>query len=366
MTTTAVAAAWHGPDLGFRLTEVPLPSLAAGEVLVSTRTATLCGSDLHTIAGDRDVELPTVLGHEMVGDVVGTGGAVTAEGGERLEPGMRVTWTVGASCGSCPRCARGFPQKCASLRKYGHARMDPPWRLSGGLASHCHLLAGTGVVVVPDGLADEVAAPANCATATVVCAVRRLDVRAGETVVVTGCGMLGLTAVAYLRSLGVTDVVASDVDPARRALAARLGADAVTPDALSERVLDGTGGEGAAAAVDLSGHNSAIAAALELLAIGGRLGLVGSVFPTPALDLVPETVVRRLLTILGVHNYAATDLVEAVRFLDTSADQGMFREFVSGPFGLDRLDEAVRHATGHRPPRVSVTPNRAGEPDAIR
>lgn len=363
---TAVAAAWHGPGTGFRLTEVPLPALAEGEVLVRNRAVTLCGSDLHTIAGHREVELPTVLGHEMVGDVVDTGGPVLAEDGRPLVPGTRITWTIGASCGGCPRCRRGLPQKCASLRKYGHARMSEPWLLNGGLASHCHLVTGTGLVTVPAGIADGVAAPANCATATVVCAVRRLGVCAGETVVVSGCGMLGLTAVAYLRSLGVGHVLACDVDPSRRALAARLGAAEVAPDGLADLVRDTTAGEGADVAIELSGQNAAISSALDLLAIGGRLGLVGSVFPTPALGVVPETVVRRLLTIVGVHNYAATDLVEAVDFLDRSADRAVFGEFVSGPFALDRLDDAVRHATERRPPRVSVIPNRAGEPDASR
>jgi putative phosphonate catabolism associated alcohol dehydrogenase len=361
---TAVAAAWHGPNTGFRLTEVPLPTLAEGEVLVRTRAVTLCGSDLHTIAGHREVELPTVLGHEMVGDVIDTGGPVLAEDGRPLVPGTRITWTIGASCGECARCHRGLPQKCASLRKYGHTRMSEPWLLNGGLASHCHLVAGTGLVTVPAGITDEVVAPANCATATVVCAVRRLGVRAGETVIVSGCGMLGLTAVAYLRSLGVADVLACDVDPSRRALATTLGAASVAPDGLVDLVRDATAGEGADVAIELSGQNAAISSTLGLLAIGGRLGLVGSVFPTPPVGVVPETVVRRLLTIVGVHNYATTDLVEAVGFLDRSAQSELFGEFVSGAFALDRLDDAVFHATEHRPPRVSVIPNRAGEPDA--
>lgn len=354
--TTAAAAVWHGPERGFALADVPLPALAEGEVLVRTRAVTLCGSDLHTIAGDRDTDLPTVLGHEMVGEVVATGGPVTTEDGVALTPGARVTWTIGASCGRCARCRRGYPQKCAVLRKYGHARMTGRWQLSGGLATHCHLLPGTGIVTVPPGLDDAVAAPANCATATVVCAVRQLGVQAADTALVTGCGMLGLTAVGYLRSIGVTDVLASDVDPARRALAAKLGATVAAPDELAALVRDVTAGEGATVAVDLSGSNAAISAALDLLAVGGRLGLVGSVFPTPGLDLVPEHLVRRLLTVTGVHNYAAADLVEAVRFLDRSAARDLFAAFVTGAFGLDQLSEAVTVATTQRPPRVMLTP----------
>lgn len=360
MAKTATAAVWNGPAEGFRLSDVPLPTLAAGEVLVETRAATLCGSDLHTIAGERETPLPTVLGHEMVGDVVGVGGRAETHDGRPVEPGMRVTWTIGASCGTCRRCVRGLPQKCVALRKYGHAAMTGDWALSGGLASHCHLVAGTGIVAVPDSMPDALSTPANCATATVVCAARKIGVAAGETVVVTGCGMLGLTTVAYLRSLGVRDVVACDVDAARRSLAERAGASvAVAPDELAGAVRELTGGEGVEAVLDMSGSNAAITSALDLLAIGGRLGLVGSVFPTPAIEIVPEAMVRGLLTVTGVHNYAPDDLVEAVRFLDEHADRALFCGFVPDTFPLDRLDDAVAHAVAKRPPRVAVDPRQS-------
>lgn len=354
--TSAVAAVWQGPELGFRLMDVPLPTLAGGEVLVRIRAVTLCGSDLHTVAGDRDTDVPTVLGHEMVGDVVDTGGRVTTEDGSVLGPGMRVTWTIGASCGRCVRCRRGYPQKCGVLRKYGHARMAGRWQLNGGLATHCHLLPGTGIVAVPPGLDDRIAAPANCATATVVCAVRQVRARAGDTVLVTGCGMLGLTAISYLRSIGVTEVLATDVDPARRSLATKLGAAAAAPDELAELIRDSTAGEGVTVAIDFSGSVAAIGSALGLLAFGGRLGLVGSVFPTGGLDVAPENLVRRLLTITGVHNYAAADLVEALRFLGQSAEHSLFQEFVTGSFGLSELSEAIAAAVAQRPPRVMLIP----------
>jgi len=352
----AVAAVWHGKQEGFRLTRVPLPSLAAGEVLVRNRAVTLCGSDLHTVAGRRVTEVPTVLGHEVIGEILQTGGPIAAQDGTRLEPGMTITWTIGVSCGHCARCSRGFPQKCATLRKYGHARMTDSWRLSGGLASHCHLLAGTGIVVLPAGLDDGVTAPANCATATVVSAVRRLDPRPGETVLITGCGMLGLTAVSYLRSIGVSDVLACDVDPSRQALARALGATVAAPADLAQLLLDSTAGEGVATALDFSGNNTAIASALRLLAIGGRMGLVGSVFPTPGLDLVPETLVRRLLTIVGVHNYAAPDLAQAIQFLEQTTDRELLRSLVTGRYPLVQLADAIADARQNRSPRVMLVP----------
>ena len=193
---TATAAVWSGIDGGFSLQRQPFPRLRPGEVLVAVELATICGSDLHTIAGDRPTPVPTVLGHETVGSIITTGGAAYGHDGKMLGTGDRITWTIGTACGDCRRCRRGIPQKCLTVRKYGHEAIDDHWRLNGGLATHCHLIAGTGLVRVPEGLPAAAAAPANCATATVVCAARRVNLSADDSVVVLGCGMLGLTAVA--------------------------------------------------------------------------------------------------------------------------------------------------------------------------
>ena len=189
------AAVWSGVDSGFALVDQPVPDLGPGELLVEIELATICGSDLHTINGDRETPLPTVLGHEAIGRIVAADGPVADASGDPLQIGDRVTWTIGTSCGQCRRCRRGVGQKCQQVRKYGHEAMDDHWQLNGGFGSHIHLLGGTGLVRVPDELPADVVTPANCATATVTCAARRIGLQADDVVVVLGCGMLGLTAV---------------------------------------------------------------------------------------------------------------------------------------------------------------------------
>lgn len=357
---TATAAVWRGPEGGFELERIPLPSnLSDGEVLVRVRLATLCGSDLHTVAGERETPLPTVLGHEMVGDVLDCAGPVRTTTGEPVRAGMRISWSVGASCGRCRRCRRDMPQKCLRLAKYGHAAITDDWQLNGGLGTHAHLLPGTGIVRVPDTVDDRVATPANCATATIVSAVHAASLTRGDTVVVQGTGMLGLTAIAYLRALGHEPVLGCDLDPERRRLAEQAGAtEAVPPERLDERVAALTDGEGAGAILDLTGSSPAIQSALRQLGHGGRMVLVGSVFPSPSVLVDPEYVVRRLLTITGVHNYQPDDLETAMEFLgsldEPAAD--LFRGFVPRVFPLDRVAEAVAYANSARPPRVAVDP----------
>ena len=107
----SAAAVWDGVDHGFTVTPQPRPTLAVGELLVDIELATICGSDLHTVNGDRSTPLPTVLGHEAVGHVVAANEASTADG-QLVTVGDRVTWTIGTSCGSCRRCRRPRNRRC--------------------------------------------------------------------------------------------------------------------------------------------------------------------------------------------------------------------------------------------------------------
>ncbi|MEU9671199.1 zinc-binding dehydrogenase [Streptomyces bobili] len=346
-----LAAVWSGPDSGFTLVSQPRPSLAPGEVLVRIELATVCGSDVHTISGDRPTALPTVLGHEAVGIVEEVAGPVRTRGGRLVEPGQRVTWTIGTSCGSCQRCLRGVPQKCTGVRKYGHEAITDHWRLNGGFATHCHLVEGTGLVAVPETLPAAVAAPANCATATVVCAARRAELTAGDSVIVIGCGMLGLTAVAYARERGAEHVVACDVDESRRELALAFGATAVCgPADLAEYAEK----YGADVVIELSGNHRAVQSALDIVGMDGHVALVGSVSPGPEVSFEPNVFVRNLSHVVGSHNYTVDDLAEAVTFLAETPAQNLFAGLVPEPLPLTDIDAAVAAAREGTAPRIAL------------
>ncbi|AWB93066.1 zinc-binding dehydrogenase [Aeromicrobium chenweiae] len=348
--STATAAVWSGE--GFRTLQLPLPQLDAGELLIEVELATICGSDLHTVTGRRSTPVPTVLGHEAVGRVVAAGPDAPARVGDR------VVWTIGTACGECRRCRRGLTQKCTDVRKYGHERIEDRWALSGSFATHVHLLPGTGVVVVPEDAPAALLAPAGCATATVTGAARRVGLSAeDEVVVVMGCGMLGLTAVAYAVDMGITTVIACDVDASRRRLAAELGASRTChPDDLSEVV----GPDGADVVLELSGQPSAVEGAIGVAGVGGRVALVGSVSPGPAVAIDPESVVRSLTTIIGSHNYTSVDLQEAVSFLVRTKHRDLLAALVSPPMGIDRIDDAIAVARRGGAPRTSLVPRDAG------
>jgi putative phosphonate catabolism associated alcohol dehydrogenase len=362
--TTARAGVLEAPGAPFVLQEYPVRDPGPGEALVRVRLATICRSDIHTWAGRRPGPLPTILGHEIIGTVAALGPRMERDlRGEPLAIGDPVTWTLCVSCGDCHYCRdRALPQKCVSLRKYGHERAAEPPHLLGGFAEYCHLLPGTGVVRLPSSLADEEAVPLNCGGATMVAAVEAAGIGPGDTVVVLGLGLLGLYAVALARARGAGRVIALDALASRRALGTRFTADAVLnpvalgPDGSVARVRALAPPDGADAVIEAAGDPALVPLGLRMLRMGGRAVVAGLVFPGAALAFDGELLVRHALTLRGVHNYLPRHLVEAVDFATKHRACLPLRELVETRFPLDRLDEAFLAAAERRALRVGVVP----------
>lgn len=320
--------------------------LAEHDVLVAVELSTICGSDVHTVRGRRPAPTPLVLGHESVGRVIATGdgGASTVDGAP-LRIGDRVVWSVTVSCADCDRCRGGMPQKCRSLGKYGHERIGAHGDLTGAFGSHVQLRAGTAVVRVPEALPAAVLAPASCATATAWAAVaraRRDRELEGAAVRVHGAGLVGLSAAAIAAEQGAA-VEVLDPNAERRALAARFGAGVLDrePDVV----------------IEASGH--AVAEALAGVAVGGTVVLVGSVFPADPVPLDAEDIVRRLVTVAGVHNYTGAELADAVAFLAGRGRAYPFADAVGQVRPLAELDAALDEAAAPGAPlRIGLVPGR--------
>lgn len=222
--------------------------------------------------------------------------------------------------------------------------------------------AGTAILRVPDELPDAVVCPANCATATVAAVFRAGGDCCDRVVLVQGAGMLGLTASAMARRRGAREVIVCDVNPKRLLQARRFGATqavTVTPEAeeLRDVVRSTTAGHGVDLALEMCGAPSAMELGLELLRIGGRYILVGAVFPGRPVSVHAEMVVRNLLSIHGIHNYAPQDLAAALEFLIKSHAEYPFSELVAAQFALTEAAAAFRHAIDSGALRVAVLPD---------
>jgi len=363
------ARVFRGVGAPFETVAVPELALAHGEVLAAVELATICGSDVHTVQGARPALLPLVLGHEQVGRIVaiGPGRPPRAVDGTPLALGLRVVWGVAVACGRCRYCHSGLPQACVSLRRYGQERMARGWELSGGFASHVQLRARTPIVAVAEGTPAELLAPASCATATVMAALdaaRVIRPLVGAVVAISGCGMLGLTAVAAAVAEGAL-VVATDPDGDRRAAALEFGAAAVgdgTAEGLAQALRRVPAGRsGYQVAFELSGAPSAVQSLLGAADIGAVLVLIGSAAPTSTVAVDPEQVVRRRLTIRGVRDYAPHHLREAVEFLERPASASL-AGLVGDIHPLGGIESAMLHARAHTSVRVGLRP----EPVPVR
>ena len=337
----ATAAIFDRAGTPFRLEELPLPArLADGELLVAISLATVCGSDLHTVAGRRQEPVPCVLGHEGVGRVIAAGA------GRESWMDKRITWSSADSCGVCAACtAWDLPQKCEHVFKYGHATLHEGSGLHGTYATHIVLRCGTHVVEVPETIADAVAASANCSLATMANVTEHLPVPC-RVVVVQGAGLLGLHGCALLRAAGVERVIVVDTDAARLAKVAEFGGEALRSEEVPNRAAD--------VVIEAAGVPSIVAEGLRMLRPGGHYLFVGMVHPDSALNITGESIIRSCVSLRGFHNYAPRHLDRAVAFLGESTALP-WSSLVSPPLPLAQLDEAFALSATRRWARMAVT-----------
>ncbi|MCO6453777.1 MAG: zinc-binding dehydrogenase [Pirellulaceae bacterium] len=355
---SSLAAVFHGVAGQLELCHIPVAAPGPGELLVRVLGCTLCGSDLHSFDGRRQVPAPTILGHEIVGRIeeFGPGAPRVDLQGLPLQAGDRVVWSLVAHCGDCFYCRRQLPQKCLRGVKYGHQRLETGRELTGGLAEYCVLVPGTRLVRLPDHLPLEVACPAGCATATSCAACEPLghDL-SGQTVLVLGAGLLGLTSCALARRRGAEHVVCCELRAERRERSLAFGAtEAVGPEELAELMPRLNGGRGADAVLELTGSNAAFEAAWPLVRHGGRVVLVGAVYSSPPVGLILEQIVRRNLVLHGIHNYPPPHLAAAVEFLAEAGQRFPWSELVSQWFPLCEAAQAFAAAADPRHVRVGV------------
>jgi len=353
------AALFHGPNSPWEIRSAEIQPPGNHQILVRVLACTICGSDLHTICGRRPTHTPAILGHEIVGEILSLGpDAPTSDAaGNPLNPGDRIVWTVVASCGKCFFCQHDLPQKCEHGYKYGHQQVTDQQCWHGGFATHCTLLNGTQVVKVPAHVDDLEAAPLSCATATIAAALRTTNLIGHETVLVIGAGMLGLTACAMANVHPPWTLVCIEPDPHRRSLAKRFGASACAePNTLKLDPNSPGHPWGFDAVLECSGTNAGALEAIRLVRTGGRVVLVGAVFPSDPAPIVLEQIVRKQLTIHGVHNYQLKDLIEATHFMGKHNKKFPFKDLVEHSFNLDQIQQAINCAQDPLNIRVAIRP----------
>ena len=288
------------PKIGgkWEVREVPTPEPSANQVLIKIRASGLCYTDVHITEGHLPIpiEFPRTIGHEPVGEIVALGEGVTSR---KVGDRVGVPW-IQASCGRCEWCLRGKPMFCAQ-------QIGTGINIQGSHAEYMVAYADA-TMLIPDGLADEQAAPVFCAGYTVWSGIRWANPKPHERIAVVGIGGLGHMALQYSKAAGF-DTIAITHSKDKVELAHKLGADVVVSDGQGLREAGG-------ADIVLATSNSykASADALKGLRPDGRLMLIGA-SDEPLTIPSPLEVMMQRLQILGSNQNGREYLYEALDYV---------------------------------------------------
>lgn len=343
------AAVLRAPKTPMTIETITLAPLGPRDVLVRVGASSLCHTDLEVIDGQLVYPMPIVLGHETAGTIEQVGAEVDAG---RI--GERVVLSWNPHCGRCFQCDHGKPILCEDYLAQGPkgVQLDGKTRLSGGQGSIATMFFISGfaeyavvssdcAVAIPQAMPFDRACLIGCAVMTGVGAARNIaSVAAGETVMVIGCGAVGLAAVQGASLAGSANVLAVDPLPDKRALALRLGATHVASPQEADRVARQiSNGRGADVVIECAGRPDAFRLSVDACRVGGRVVWLGKIN-------VDEDITFRWGSLMGEKQIVrssyggANPQVDfpalAKAYLDGSLD---LDAFVSRRISLDEINE---------------------------
>ncbi|WP_162529770.1 alcohol dehydrogenase catalytic domain-containing protein [Nocardioides caldifontis] len=287
----------------YEVAEVPEPP-QGDHVLVSTKAAGICGTELHILDGMLEPpSYPFILGHEGAGVV-----SYVPEGVTEVAVGDRVAIYNFVGCGRCESCRNGRDNLCT----------DPTGQLgftSDGTFRDEVPVPAANCIKLPDNVTFEDAALLSCSGMTAVHALRLADVRFGQTVVVDGVGGVGLMVIQAAVAAGATVIAVADSD-ARTPLAKEAGATSVIVldergyDPVADRIREATGGRGADHFFELVGTTASMLAGVRGLARRGTAVIIG--YTDEELKMHPVELILSEVRVVGSVAAARQDLETAV------------------------------------------------------
>jgi len=321
-----------------RVEEVPVPEVGEGDVLIKVAACGICGTDIKKIFYGY-VEPPQILGHEVAGTVVAVGRGVT-----KWKLGDRVMSFHHIPCGKCFFCEKRSFSQCKQYKTTGLTGGFTP--NGGGFAEYVKAMpwvAERGIVALPDNVSFEEATfiePIN----TIVKAVQKARVAPGETVLIAGCGPIGLQLLMVAKIEG-SRILTSDPVATRRAKSIQLGADeSFDPSGgrLVEEVKARTGGRGADAVLVAVANPAVVVEALAAARPGGRVLLFAANDPVTKIEFPASAVGVDEKEILGSYS-AAVDIQEEAAALVLGKKLPVM-DIVTHRFSLAKIQEGLELA----------------------
>jgi len=328
-----------------RVSEIPVPAVSEGELLVQMKACGLCGTDLEKLRGEYTAALP-VLGHEAVGVVAKVGGSVKGiKEGDRVFPHHHV------SCGSCYFCERGSETMCD---RYRTSNLDP-----GGFSEYFRVpvwnVSHGGVLKIPSGVGFEEASLVE----PVACCMRALDrcgVMQDDSVLVVGAGPVGMAHALLVASMKA-NVIISDVSEDRLRFAEERRAGVVLNAGkldIPRETRERTQGRGADLAIAASGSKGAIIQALKSVRKGGKVCIFGVPPKGSMLEYDISDPYNTEVSIISSYGASDSDTARAIKLLAShKVDLG---SLITHRFPIDEFERAVDAATAGKALKVVITP----------
>ncbi len=315
-----------------RYEDAPVPPVGSEEVLVKMNTCGVCGSDLMDwYLTDR---APLILGHEPAGVIVEAGADV-----KNFKEGDRVFVHHHVPCLTCHYCVRGAYTMCDQYRR---THIDP-----GGFAEYFRVPAPNlqiDTLKLPESLSFEEATLIE-PTACCIKALKKCNIRQGDTAVVVGAGPSGIIHTMLLQTLGVGRIIVSEPIEYRLKAAERLGADVVINPAkedFCEVVMEETGRRGGDVVIVTAPSLRAISSGLEACSRGGTLCIFAPTSPTEYFPLSPNRIFFSEITVVSSYSTSHLETRTALKLIDAKRIKA--RELVTHRFSLHETGKAFKVA----------------------
>lgn len=353
-----------GPNQPIEVWERPILPPQAGEVVLRVHMGGVCGTDVHLWRGEVPLAGPVVLGHEGIGVVEELGTGVTTDyAGVPVGVGDRVYWVPLRPCYRCYYCT---VVKDFSLCENGMGDIfrdanEPP---SACYSEYAWLPAGMAFYRIPEDTPSEAVIAFGCAMPTMLQGIERLGgIAVNQTVVVQGCGPVGLAATLLARLSGARQVIVIGAPERRLAMARRLGATVTlnletlkTADERVQCVRDLTEGRGAEVVIEAAGVVAAFAEGLKVVAKNGRYLIVGLWSAPGTVPVEPRYLNNTNLRIIGTALFQSPHIYGAIQVAQRHHQEFPLAEAVTHRFPLGESQQALEAVARMETVKAVITP----------
>lgn len=337
-----------------KIEEVQVPEEIEDEaILVKIKNSSVCGTDIHLAQGNLNlnIDLPVILGHEMVGEIVAMGKNAEKDSvGQSLSFGDRIIWSH-ADCGKCHYCTvEKKPTLCMNRRQYMYESMEVHPYLMGGFSEYGYVLPKSGRVKVPDTVNSSLASLCSCAFRSVMNSFKQLgELKQSDSVVIQGTGPLGLLAISVCKVAGVSKIIAIGAPEQRLAIAKEMGADEVisieeikNQEDRKEIILEHTENLGPSVVFEFSGFPGAVNEGINFIRKNGRYVIVGQL-SEGEVSIQPSMITKQDVKIIGSFSGDISDYYAALKFVEKHQTQFPYHKLLTNEYSLDDINLAIEN-----------------------